>query len=81
MVARFRAAFDGGSRGNPGAAAWGVAVIDAEGEYVEGHAGALGHATNNVAEYHGAGCPRSRRSSLEPLDITAESAEIAERSS
>lgn len=53
MAARFRAAFDGGSRGNPGTAAWGVAVIDAEGRYVEGHAAALGHATNNVAEYHG----------------------------
>ncbi|MDX1388932.1 MAG: ribonuclease HI family protein [Acidobacteriota bacterium] len=53
MAGRFRAAFDGGSRGNPGAAAWGVAVIDADGQYVEGHAGVLGHATNNVAEYHG----------------------------
>jgi len=44
---------DGGSRGNPGAAAWAVAVLDDGGAYVEGHAGALGHATNNVAEYHG----------------------------
>lgn len=52
-MARFRAAFDGGSRGNPGPAAWGVAVLDETGTCVEGHAGALGHATNNVAEYHG----------------------------
>jgi ribonuclease HI len=49
----FRAAIDGGSRGNPGLAAWGVAVLDAAGECVEGYAGVLGHATNNVAEYHG----------------------------
>lgn len=53
MAARFRAAFDGGSRGNPGVAAWGVAVLDENGEYIEGHAGYLGHATNNVAEYSG----------------------------
>ena len=53
MAALFRAAFDGGSRGNPGPAAWGVAVFDAQGAYLEGHAGFLGRATNNVAEYHG----------------------------
>ena len=53
MAGRFRAAFDGGSRGNPGTAAWGVAILDDAGRYLEGHAGALGHATNNVAEYHG----------------------------
>ncbi len=48
-----RLAFDGGSRGNPGPAAWGVAVLDADGRFVEGRAGCLGRATNNVAEYHG----------------------------
>jgi len=53
MAERFRASVDGGSRGNPGKAAWGVAVYDRHGAYVEGHAGNLGHATNNVAEYHG----------------------------
>lgn len=53
MAARFRAAFDGGSRGNPGIAAWGVALFDDHDGYIEGHAGTLGHATNNVAEYHG----------------------------
>ena len=53
MVARFRAAIDGGSRGNPGPAAWGVALLDGEGGCPEGHAGTLGRATNNVAEYQG----------------------------
>lgn len=53
MAERFSAAFDGGSRGNPGPAAWGVAVFDDGGNYIEGHGGSLGHATNNVAEYHG----------------------------
>ena len=53
MAARFRAAFDGGSRGNPGIAAWGVAILDEDGQYLEGHAGYIGKATNNVAEYNG----------------------------
>ncbi len=51
MAERFKAGFDGGSRGNPGPAAWGVVVFDAEGKAVEGFAGAIGRATNNVAEY------------------------------
>jgi ribonuclease HI len=51
MAERFRAGIDGGSRGNPGPAAWGVVVLDAAGRPVEGFAGAIGRATNNVAEY------------------------------
>ena len=51
MAERFKAAVDGGARGNPGPAAWGVAVFDVDGDYVEGHNGLLGCATNNVAEY------------------------------
>lgn len=50
---RLRLAFDGGSRGNPGPAAWGVAVLGDDGAFVEGRAGFLGRATNNVAEYTG----------------------------
>jgi ribonuclease HI len=53
MAERFSAAFDGGSRGNPGLAAWGVALFGDGGEYLEGRAGTLGRASNNVAEYHG----------------------------
>ncbi len=53
MAVLFRAAIDGGSRGNPGPAAWGVAILDEGGECAEGHSGVLGHATNNVAEYNG----------------------------
>lgn len=51
MAERFRAAFDGGSRGNPGPAAWGVAILGVDGELLEGYSGFLGPATNNVAEY------------------------------
>lgn len=50
-MSRFIAHVDGGARGNPGPAAWGVAVVNEAGEIVERHADALGHATNNVAEY------------------------------
>ena len=52
-MARFNASFDGGSRGNPGPAAWGVAVFDDQGRCLERHAGTIGRATNNVAEYNG----------------------------
>ena len=45
------ASIDGGSRGNPGPAGFGV-HIQREGEVIE-LKGALGTATNNVAEYNG----------------------------
>jgi ribonuclease H / adenosylcobalamin/alpha-ribazole phosphatase len=45
---------DGGSRGNPGPAGYGAVVRDAgTGEVLAERAGAIGHATNNVAEYRG----------------------------
>ena len=44
---------DGGSRGNPGPAGYGVRLEDAHGALVAELSGALGVATNNVAEYHG----------------------------
>lgn len=53
MTARFRAGFDGGSRGNPGPAAWGVVILDEDDRPLEGFAGLIGKATNNVAEYAG----------------------------
>jgi ribonuclease HI len=53
MARRFKAGIDGGSRGNPGPAAWGVVVLDDDDRPVEGFAGTIGRATNNVAEYNG----------------------------
>ena len=45
---------DGGSRGNPGPAAYGAVLFDAEtGEVIAQRAACLGVATNNVAEYNG----------------------------
>lgn len=45
--------FDGGSRGNPGLAGWGAYIVDDDGTVLAELSGALGVATNNVAEYHG----------------------------
>jgi probable phosphoglycerate mutase len=45
--------FDGGARGNPGPAGWGVHIVGDNGEVLAELSGALGIATNNVAEYHG----------------------------
>ena len=45
---------DGGSRGNPGDAAYGALIRDADtGEIIAEHAECIGIATNNVAEYRG----------------------------
>jgi len=42
---------DGGSRGNPGNSAIGVAVYDGAGKLIEEYKKYIGIATNNVAEY------------------------------
>jgi len=55
MARRFIIEADGGSRGNPGPAAYGAVVTDATtGEVLAELAEYLGVATNNVAEYSGA---------------------------
>jgi len=44
---------DGGARGNPGPAGYGVRVEQPDGTLVEEFSGSIGVATNNVAEYRG----------------------------
>ena len=44
---------DGGARGNPGPAGFGVRIERADGTLVEEFHDAIGTATNNVAEYRG----------------------------
>lgn len=44
---------DGGARGNPGPAGYGVSIQSSDGNVVAELHGALGIATNNVAEYNG----------------------------
>ncbi|MDR7556786.1 MAG: ribonuclease HI family protein [Armatimonadota bacterium] len=48
---KLRLFVDGASRGNPGPAALGVVIQDAQGKTLAELSEALGHATNNVAEY------------------------------
>lgn len=44
---------DGGARGNPGPAGYGVRIESPDGDLIEELHGSLGIATNNVAEYNG----------------------------
>lgn len=44
---------DGGARGNPGPAGYGVVIKDEEGQKVAALSQYLGHQTNNFAEYQG----------------------------
>jgi ribonuclease HI len=53
ITAAYRANIDGGSRGNPGPAAYGVVIRDAKGEIVAKLKKYIGRMTNNVAEYYG----------------------------
>ena len=53
MTAPLTAYIDGGARGNPGPAGFGVRIEQADGTLVEEFSESIGHATNNVAEYRG----------------------------
>ena len=50
-VAAYQANIDGGSRGNPGPAAYGVVIANEKGEVVARLKKYIGQNTNNVAEY------------------------------
>jgi ribonuclease HI len=52
-AAAYRINIDGGSRGNPGPAAYGVIIRDGSGEIVAKLKKYIGRMTNNVAEYYG----------------------------
>jgi len=53
MVDEALAYIDGGARGNPGPAGFGVRIEDKGGALVEEFCESIGVATNNVAEYRG----------------------------
>ncbi len=52
-AAAYRANIDGGSRGNPGPASYGVVIRDPRGEIIAKLKKYIGRMTNNVAEYYG----------------------------
>ena len=51
--AAYTAHIDGGARGNPGPAGYGVVIQDASGKKLAELSEYLGHHTNNYAEYQG----------------------------
>jgi ribonuclease HI len=53
LSAAYRANIDGGSRGNPGPASYGVVIRDPRGEVAAKLKKYIGRTTNNVAEYYG----------------------------
>jgi ribonuclease HI len=66
---------DGGARGNPGPAAFAYVLEDEDGSLLESHGEAIGHATNNVAEYRGliAGLEAALRHGVDELDVISDS--------
>ena len=53
MADTYTAHIDGGARGNPGPAGYGVVITDAQGKKIAEISQYLGHHTNNYAEYNG----------------------------
>jgi ribonuclease HI len=66
---------DGGARGNPGPAGFGVRVEQADGTLVEEFSEAIGTATNNVAEYRAllAALEWAKRYELSALHVRSDS--------
>ena len=66
---------DGGARGNPGPAAIGAVVQDANGEVLEEHGERIGVATNNVAEYRALllGIARAAALGADELELVGDS--------
>jgi len=75
VPAAWRANIDGGSRGNPGPAAYGVVIRNPRGEIVARLRKYIGRATNNVAEYYGliAALDYAQSNSVRALHIESDS--------
>ena len=73
--AAWRANIDGGSRGNPGPASYGVVIRDPRGEIVARLKKYIGRTTNNVAEYYGliAALDYAQSHSIKALRIESDS--------
>jgi ribonuclease HI len=66
---------DGGSRGNPGPAAYGFVLEAEDGTVLDARGEAIGVATNNVAEYRAlvAGLERARDLAIGELEVVSDS--------
>jgi ribonuclease H / adenosylcobalamin/alpha-ribazole phosphatase len=70
-----RLSTDGGARGNPGPAAYGYVLEADDGHVLAAHGEAIGHATNNVAEYRGllAGMAKAAELGVGELEVVSDS--------
>jgi ribonuclease HI len=66
---------DGGARGNPGPAAYGYVLESEDAHVLAAHGEAIGHATNNVAEYSGlvAGMSKAAELGVRELEVVSDS--------
>ena len=66
---------DGGSRGNPGPAAYGFVLEAEDGTVLDARGEAIGVATNNVAEYRGlvAGLAKALELELPEVEVVSDS--------
>jgi ribonuclease H / adenosylcobalamin/alpha-ribazole phosphatase len=66
---------DGGARGNPGPAGYGVSITDRDGNVLAEFGDGIGWQTNNVAEYRGviAGLERARELGARRVEVRADS--------
>jgi ribonuclease HI len=74
-VASWRANIDGGSRGNPGPASYGVVIRNPSGEIVARLKKYIGRTSNNVAEYYGliAALDYAQSNSIRALRVESDS--------
>jgi ribonuclease HI len=70
-----RLSTDGGSRGNPGPAAYGYVLEAEDGHVLDARGEAIGPATNNVAEYRGllAGLQSALERGVDELEVVSDS--------
>jgi ribonuclease H / adenosylcobalamin/alpha-ribazole phosphatase len=66
---------DGGSRGNPGPAAYGYVLEAEDGTVLDARGEPMGIATNNVAEYRGlvAGLTKAAELGIDELEVVSDS--------
>ncbi|MGV1048480.1 MAG: ribonuclease HI family protein [Solirubrobacterales bacterium] len=74
-MAKLTVNVDGGARGNPGPAAIGVVLRDADGEILAERAERIGRTTNNVAEYRAllAGIELAAEHGADTLELVGDS--------
>jgi probable phosphoglycerate mutase len=70
-----RLSTDGGSRGNPGPAAYGYVLESQDGHVLDARGETIGTATNNVAEYRGliAGLESALERGVDELEVVSDS--------